>query len=596
MEQIVLIGQRGVGKSSLLARLQMYWPQSRNFIDLDEEIERQVGENVSEIFRLHGERYFREWEWSVFETLFTKNSSFVMAVGAGFPVDKLPPGVRCLWIQRTTDDLGRIFVDRPRLDVELDPLDEYRRRAAERAPRFAARADEILLLPEGLVGEDAIERSIFGQTISGLSGAFLTLSTWHLQRPNYLRKLVDSGFELRNDWLSYAQITEALQFNRKDARTLITFRKKQDLPALLALRDRFPAPSTLYDWPVELGPAPTAAIEIISSHEFLVGEKLAAFLLRLEGQGGTKHLKASPLIKDFAELKQLWQWQRQDPENRSALPRSPNGRWAWIRRLQKGAQLISFWKDSAGSAPDQPSLYQWLSSPNRPLQFAAVIGDPTLHSRTPVEQGAFFRSWGWPVLEIQIESAEVDLAFGFLRELGLRAAAVTAPLKKFACGRCSAVDKGVDKFGSVNTLWIDGESVAGTNTDLGGFQALVHEAQKQLRRPLAQAKIVVWGGGGTLPIIRTVLPHASAYALRTGAPRGGQESLPSPEVLVWAAGPRDPAPQTVRPTQMVVDLNYREDSEARAFAVSCGVPYLSGEIMFREQARLQREFFASKRT
>jgi shikimate kinase len=66
-ENIVLIGFMGCGKTSvtkdLAKRLNL------NFIDMDEEIEKAEGKTVSEIFRDHGEAYFRDLETAYLKSL-----------------------------------------------------------------------------------------------------------------------------------------------------------------------------------------------------------------------------------------------------------------------------------------------------------------------------------------------------------------------------------------------------------------------------------------------------------------------------------------------------------------------------------------------
>ncbi|PKM66994.1 MAG: shikimate kinase [Firmicutes bacterium HGW-Firmicutes-2] len=66
-ENIVLIGFMGCGKTSvtkdLAKRLNL------DFIDMDEEIEKAEGKTVSEIFRDHGEAYFRDLETAYLKSL-----------------------------------------------------------------------------------------------------------------------------------------------------------------------------------------------------------------------------------------------------------------------------------------------------------------------------------------------------------------------------------------------------------------------------------------------------------------------------------------------------------------------------------------------
>ncbi len=80
---IFLIGLPGSGKS--------FWGEkladklSVNFIDLDNEIERKAGSSIIEIFRLHGEEYFRLIEKEVLESVIALHKNEVIACGGGTP-------------------------------------------------------------------------------------------------------------------------------------------------------------------------------------------------------------------------------------------------------------------------------------------------------------------------------------------------------------------------------------------------------------------------------------------------------------------------------------------------------------------------------
>ncbi|MFN8008958.1 MAG: shikimate kinase [Terriglobia bacterium] len=78
--KIFLVGFMGSGKSTigpLLSRL-LNW----EFIDLDQEIEREEGRSVRQIFAEQGEAYFRECEARLLQSLKAKGPS-VIALGGG---------------------------------------------------------------------------------------------------------------------------------------------------------------------------------------------------------------------------------------------------------------------------------------------------------------------------------------------------------------------------------------------------------------------------------------------------------------------------------------------------------------------------------
>lgn len=80
--KIFLIGFMGSGKTHW-GRI---WAQKNqlSFFDLDEQIEKTVGETVADIFEKKGEENFREMERYVLRKFDVKNN-FVMACGGGTP-------------------------------------------------------------------------------------------------------------------------------------------------------------------------------------------------------------------------------------------------------------------------------------------------------------------------------------------------------------------------------------------------------------------------------------------------------------------------------------------------------------------------------
>ena len=81
--KVYLIGMPGSGKSTLGRQLSK--ALNLPFVDLDTEIEKREGKPVSEIFRAHGEVYFREVESKLLQSWATSPESFIMAVGGGSP-------------------------------------------------------------------------------------------------------------------------------------------------------------------------------------------------------------------------------------------------------------------------------------------------------------------------------------------------------------------------------------------------------------------------------------------------------------------------------------------------------------------------------
>lgn len=83
MQHLVLMGYMGSGKSSVGKALAHFL--QLEFKDLDQEIERELGKSIPEIFTQKGEIYFRKIERMVLEQLLQSPSPLILALGGGTP-------------------------------------------------------------------------------------------------------------------------------------------------------------------------------------------------------------------------------------------------------------------------------------------------------------------------------------------------------------------------------------------------------------------------------------------------------------------------------------------------------------------------------
>lgn len=139
MQNIVLVGMPGCGKSSVGTRLAERL--DRPFVDADAEIEKAAGMPIPAFFRLHGEDAFRELESRVLAGL-GKRSGAVIATGGGAVLREenyaaLHQNGTIIWLTR---DLARLPIDgRPvSQSTSLDAL------YAARKVRYERFADQII--------------------------------------------------------------------------------------------------------------------------------------------------------------------------------------------------------------------------------------------------------------------------------------------------------------------------------------------------------------------------------------------------------------------------------------------------------------------
>ncbi|GAB3801071.1 shikimate kinase [Virgibacillus kimchii] len=79
-KSIVLIGFMGVGKSTLGKELANRL--RRNFIDIDQEIEKMYGMETTKIFKVHGEEAFRQKEQEL-SIYYAKQPGYIISLGGG---------------------------------------------------------------------------------------------------------------------------------------------------------------------------------------------------------------------------------------------------------------------------------------------------------------------------------------------------------------------------------------------------------------------------------------------------------------------------------------------------------------------------------
>ncbi len=629
--KVTLIGHRGTGKTEASRRWAHLLGARATAVDLDREIERLCGRSVRELFEQDGEGEFRFYEKKAFGEMDEESrrrvGAFLVACGAGFDSSRIDQSWQKVWLRRATDEDGRVFFGRPRLDPDISPIEESKKRYLERTVKFASASNRIFDLSEG--DSDPAEqfwvRDLFDEdSLSGLGG---TISlTPEMQLGSALERYLRWGvarMEVRDDlfpheqfglvWDRVKELLKELPTNR----ITVSFRNPRETDRTIRFLEEIIQQETFVgitvDWPFEITkelPKRLRAVLFNPNVEFIASWHGAFENLELDKfvelerslfkdfsfeQSRPKvAMKLAATIEGFDDLRILHDWVRQSTGSRVLLPMSNAGsrpRWAWYRLL-RGSRVpmgLSFWRDGNGTSLDQPTFSQWwrrerFADLNK---FAAVLGDPVHHSRTPLEHDSFFTSLGMPVFAIQISRDEAETALPFLSDLGLAAAAVTSPLKELVCKHLNVSVAS----NAVNTLVRSKNGWSGTATDETGFRALWNEARQTFSQINFTGSSVLWGGGGIKQSVLNVVPQAIPIRASLGPARS--ELAIQPEIVIWASGKeRGEWPSGWKP-KLVLDLSYTDDSAARTLAIETGAKYISGLSMFRAQAVGQREFWSS---
>jgi XRE family aerobic/anaerobic benzoate catabolism transcriptional regulator len=146
---IALLGLRGAGKTTIGGRLarRLRLP----FVELDQRVEQASGLPLAEIFRLHGEGYYRRLEAEALGQLLHAGDGLVLATGGGIVTAaetfaKLRRETTTVWLRaRPEDHWTRVAQQGDRRPIEARPqaMAELRRLLAAREPLYS-QADHVI--------------------------------------------------------------------------------------------------------------------------------------------------------------------------------------------------------------------------------------------------------------------------------------------------------------------------------------------------------------------------------------------------------------------------------------------------------------------
>jgi XRE family aerobic/anaerobic benzoate catabolism transcriptional regulator len=155
---VALLGMRGAGKTSIGIRLarRMAIP----FVELDRRVEDAAGLNLSDVFAIHGESYYRRLERVALQALLDEGRPCVLAVGGGLVTDAetwalLRVRAFTIWLRAEPEDHWKRVVaqgDRRPMAGRPEAMHELRRLLREREPMYGLAHTTIDTSQAGLAG------------------------------------------------------------------------------------------------------------------------------------------------------------------------------------------------------------------------------------------------------------------------------------------------------------------------------------------------------------------------------------------------------------------------------------------------------------
>ena len=141
-----------------------------------------------------------------------------------------------------------------------------------------------------------------------------------------------------------------------------------------------------------------------------------------------------------------------------------------------------------------------------------VVGNPIMHSRSPVMHNAGFGALGLNAVYLPLEARDAADFITFAERLGLRGASITAPFKLALMPRADVIDELAVRVGAINTLTMRDGKWLGANTDVEGFLSPLLQ-----RTALAGQRVSILGSGGAARAV--AVAAASRQAVVTVAAR-----------------------------------------------------------------------------
>ena len=138
-----------------------------------------------------------------------------------------------------------------------------------------------------------------------------------------------------------------------------------------------------------------------------------------------------------------------------------------------------------------------------------IFGDPVDHSLSPRMHNAAFAELGLDYVYVPLRTSRqhIGRAVRAIRELGLAGVNVTIPFKQDVVRYLDRVSPTAQSVGAVNTIYVDGETLVGENTDVPGFVAALSSGGVRCR---GKRVLLIGAGGAARAVVHALLSGGAA--------------------------------------------------------------------------------------
>ncbi len=197
-----------------------------------------------------------------------------------------------------------------------------------------------------------------------------------------------------------------------------------------------------------------------------------------------------------------------------------------------------------------------------------VVGNPIIHSRSPVMHNAGFAALGLNAVYVPLEARDADDFIAFATHLGLRGVSITAPFKISLMQRADEIDPLARRVGAVNTVTVRNGRWLGANTDVEGFLTPLAR-----RVALEGVRVTVLGSGGAARAAAVALASRKARVTICARSSEGMHTIAA--LVDGAAGEFPP-----RPSSWDVLVNATPVGSEKTPGSPMGTAPLDGKIVF----------------